>query len=119
MNLADWYGAFEVSLEDDYDADKAEEGAPEDSRSSKRHKGPAKRSSSRRSGKSRSDEPNGYSNGNAEANDGMDTEESEDEDLARMRTHQARFLASAADLAYLGFIQPTKRKAEHVARIVF
>ena len=31
----------------------------------------------------------------------------------------ARFLACVADLAFLGHIQPTKRKAEHVARIVF
>ena len=31
----------------------------------------------------------------------------------------ARFLAAVADLAFLGHIQPTKRKAEHVARIVF
>ena len=45
--------------------------------------------------------------------------ESEDEEIARTRTHQARFLAAAGDLAYLGFVQPTKRKVEHVARIVF
>lgn len=31
----------------------------------------------------------------------------------------ARFLAGVADLAFLGFVQSTKRKAEHVARIVF
>jgi hypothetical protein len=32
---------------------------------------------------------------------------------------EARFLQSVADLAYLGFIQPSKRKAEHAARVVF
>lgn len=119
VNLADWFGAFELALDDV----EKEEDDQRNIRPSKSQNGRAKRSTSK--GKSRENEPNGSTtttttNGHhhdaAVADEG---EESEDDELARIKGREARFLAAAADLAYLGFIQPTKRKAEHVARVVF
>lgn len=111
VNLADWYGAFEVALHD------VEEGVEGDSAGSreKRRKVAAKKPS--RNGKLHQDDEHMLETNGDHAEDGE--EDSDDEETARSRAHQARFLAAVADLAYLGFIQPTKRKVEHVARVVF
>jgi len=41
-----------------------------------------------------------------------------DEETAERRT-QARFIRSVSELGFLGIIGPTKRKTEHVARVVW
>lgn len=118
VNLADWCGAFELALDDI----EKEEDDQRDKQPSKSQNGRPKRST--RKGKSRENEPNGFTkttNGHhhdaAAADEGGESEDADE--LASVKGREARFLAAAADLAYLGFIQPTKRKAEHVARVVF
>jgi origin recognition complex subunit 3 len=117
VNLADWFGAFEIALED---ADEKENEEKEEngssSRAAKRRKPNVPAPSTTRKGKARAiEQPNGHpgTNGHTEADDGHEV------DTTRKRRHEARFLSAAADLAYLGVVQPTKRKAEHVARVVF
>lgn len=48
-------------------------------------------------------------------------EDEEDEEGAEdaQRRKQARFLRAVGDLAYVGFLQPTSRKPEHVLKSVF
>lgn len=115
VNLADWYGAFEVALEDT-EKEEAEKMDESILQAKRRKVAPTKSSRNRstRSGDVHSLAVNGHSGA-----DDHKAGDSEDDDTAHARIHQARFLAAAADLAYLGFIQPTKRKVEHVARVVF
>lgn len=55
-----------------------------------------------------------------EDGDADDGEEDEDEDEdQRRRRKQARFLRALGDLAYVGFVQPTARKPEHVNKSIF
>lgn len=114
VNLADWFGAFEVALED---TEKDDEAMVIESNLRKKQR---KEASTTRNGSSRSGSQNQrVANGHQDGFDGVEEEDSEDEETTRIRSHQARFLAAAADLAYLGYVQPTKRKVEHVARVVF
>lgn len=48
-----------------------------------------------------------------------DDDDEGDEQERRTRRKQARFLRAVGDLAYVGFLQPTSRKAEHVLKSVF
>lgn len=48
-----------------------------------------------------------------------DAEGEVDEALEMQREHQARFLLSAHELEFLGLIQATGRRKEHVLRTVF
>lgn len=129
VNLADWFGAFEVALEEEEDDigenDDGKETVTVESSSSilrsRRRKVISTRSSRNGGDSLREDQNSRDANGSHK--NGMDVDgnedDSEDEETARIRNHQARFLAAAGDLAYLGYIQPTKRKVEHVARVVF
>lgn len=75
INLADWYGAFQLSVQDQ------QETSPQKSRGKRKR-----------------------------------AEENENE---LKEQQELRFMGAVADLAYLGFVQPNKRKIEHVARNVF
>lgn len=46
-------------------------------------------------------------------------EEERGEGTESQRRKQARFLQTIGDLAYVGYLQPTSRKAEHVLKSVF
>lgn len=95
INLGDWWRAFEQSAANQPDA--AQEDSVKRAQTPKRRKG---------------------------ASDDEDDERDEDdeeanEDERRTRRKQARFLRAIGDLACVGFLQPTSRKAEHVLKSVF
>lgn len=94
VNLGDWHGAFELHARESIEDHRVELPTT-----------PSKRAKS--GSVTRGRKENGVHVEEAEAAVSLDTQ------------IDARFLAAVADLAFLGHIQPTKRKAEHVARIVF
>lgn len=104
INVYDWYVAFKVGL----DAQRAE-----------RVKGKGK-------GKEKAGEvvdgDDGDDGGDDDDDDdGGEEEEADDdgeEEEAWQREVQARFWRALHELDYLGFVQHTKRKAEHVVRTV-
>ena len=109
VNLSDWFGAFEVQA-----GNRGEEGLNE----AEIEKSPLK--------KRRVNGANTAASGQArtpqQRAEEEDTEHESDQDLQETslaRTLEVRFLSTVADLAFLGYIQPTKRKMEHVARVVF
>lgn len=90
VNLADWYGSYSVALP--LEADVAEASAAR--KSKKRTKGGAPKRK-----KPAEDE----------------LQAKEEQEIQR----KARFVRSVSELAWLGLIFPTKRKAEHVGKLVF
>ena len=99
VNLADWHGAV-LSAEADKAAEADEPRTPS------------------RIGRSRpvSSAPGSLDNSDAEMPDAGKDAPSK---VKKQDVDLAKFMQAVSDLAYLGHIQPTKRKAEHVARIVF
>lgn len=57
--------------------------------------------------------------GEGDEDESEEEEEEEREGTERERRKQARFLQTIGDLAYVGYLQPTSRKAEHVLKSVF
>lgn len=101
INLSDWWMAFEGSARDEAEVDAEGEG-----------------------------EQNGETNGSKKrkkSTEGDEEEELEDEEEDDeeeeendpVRRKQARFLRAVGDLAHVGFLLPTSRKAEHVLKSVF
>ncbi|ORY59430.1 origin recognition complex subunit 3 N-terminus-domain-containing protein [Leucosporidium creatinivorum] len=92
INLGDWWNAFDTAAWDEEQAEA--EGAP-NGLGKKRRRG-----------------------GSEEGTEDGDSEEDDEEEDAQVRK-QARFLRALGDLGYVGFIQPTSRKPEHVLKSVF
>lgn len=105
INLADWYGAFRGAVarvdagDGDGDGDGGNDG--NDNQTRKRI---------------RPDDDNG-GGGEDEEHD-QDQEREGDRDKKDRRV-QARFLRAVGDLAYVGFVLPNSRKAEHVTKSIF
>ena len=106
VNLADWYGAFELAV-----ADETGQGRTPADRKRKRKPNTGIRNgkSIRRKGNSRhhSEEP-----------DERDAD-LEDDELEIERQIMARFVQGVAELGLRGYVGPTKRKPEHVQRLVW
>lgn len=108
INLGDWWMAFDVSAsneekvlvenEDNEDVDMNGDSP------SKKNKAKGKQKNKRQ---------------RVEDEEEEEEEESEDEEDGPLRRKQARFLRALGDLAYVGFLQPTTRKSEHVLKSVF
>ncbi|KAI5479599.1 origin recognition complex subunit 3 [Pseudohyphozyma bogoriensis] len=106
INLGDWWTSFEQTAPDEPDAEEEEE-------EGKRTDGANGRAQRRKRAREEDEEED-------EDEEGDEDEESEaeaEEDATRRK--QARFLRAVGDLAYVGFLQPTSRKAEHVVKSVF
>lgn len=132
VNLGDWLGAFEMASQeiqeekprkaaeetDDFDAEDRR--TPSKGRRLKRTRASSPETIVEEEeggrGKRRRGGPVGQ---HSLPSGGADSAVAADDDGGDKEIKEARFLSAAAELAYLGFIQPTKRKAEHVARIVF
>lgn len=112
INLADWWNAFDGSARDEEKVENLEGEGEEDDEdvemNGSRNKGKGKEKMNAK--RARSEEENG--------SEGEEEEEEEDED-APLRRKQARFIRALGDLAHVGFLQPTSRKAEHVLKSVF
>lgn len=108
INLGDWWMAFDVSAKNEekvvVENDGEEDGEMNGNSPSKKGKGKGKQKNKRQ---------------RAEVEEDEEEEESEDEEDGPIRRKQARFLRALGDLAYVGFLQPTTRKSEHVLKSVF
>lgn len=110
VNLADWYGAFDLAgpsssalptgKRERVDAEIGEEAEPVT---------PQKGRKSKVASKGKTATRNGHGGGG---------EEDEVAEGAE-RLKEAVFLDSVAGLAFCGLVGPSKRKVEHVSRIVF
>lgn len=109
VNLSDWYDAWTIAS-----ANKIGTTDVAPTHTSKTSRAPQKRGKTarlaKRSAKKRVD-----------ASEDEDTPSDEEEDHVEhtLRHREARFVSALGDLAFIGYIQPTKRKDEHIARIVF
>lgn len=99
INLGDWWTAFDAAAWDEEQT--GEEGAGEEGAPNGKGKGKKRRRG-----------------GSEEGPEDGESEEGDDEEDAQVRK-QARFLRAIGDLGYVGFIQPTSRKPEHVLKSVF
>lgn len=95
INLGDWWNAFDQSSVDE--------------------------STTRQNKKKRKRLQGEEGDDDAVEEDGNIVEEHEDEAEgdAEERRKQARFIRAVGDLAHVGFLLPSTRKAEHVAKSVF
>lgn len=136
VNLADWHGAFETLKSDDRGATAISENGAEESDMevepsslpSSRKKGNARTNGAPSTPRKRRRTGNGVKNGDGRSqlngdgehgeNGGVESEVA-DTAVAMSRQQASCFLQGVADLGWLGVIQPTKRKAEHVARMVY
>ncbi|KAG8747080.1 hypothetical protein FRC10_002496 [Ceratobasidium sp. 414] len=98
LNIADWFGAFASIMQNEHVSRTTRE--PE----------PARKGSASRSRRATS---------SAHAESDADAEGEVDEALEVQREYQARFLQSVHELEFLGLIQATGRRKEHVLRSVF
>ena len=109
MNLADWHGAFRLLLAD------VEEKDPKDvelfDRQAKKRK--VEEIITPRKANSR------LSRQQAQEINEEFASDNEHGEASQASQKEARFLQAVADLAFLGTIQPTKRKIEHIARVAF
>lgn len=102
INLSDWWMAFEGSARDELEVD--EEGDL------------SQQNGHRNGSKKRKERAEDVEEEEEEDEEGDEEEEEEDDPVRRK---QARFLRAVGDLAHVGFLQPTSRKAEHVLKSVF
>lgn len=107
INLGDWYGAFEQGLEEEEQEEDTPERTP-----TKRSKGKVATTSTQSRRKRSREDP--------------DADEDEDraileplDDETKDRIKHARFISAVGDLGFLGLLSTTKRKPEHVGRVVW